>query len=111
LGRRVERRAHKRHRIACPVRIAGGEGGSVGAAKAENISDGGLLVPVASEAALPRGAVIQVEFAVPRSTPNTFLYEQFSAAASVVRRGRTKRSGLRNVALKFEPPMDLGLEV
>ena len=106
-----ERRKHKRHDLACPVRFAGDEAEAPARIKGINISDGGILFPLPGQAAPDVGAQVQVDFSVPRSTPNTFLMEEFSSKAIVV---RTEPGGGRRpvrVALRFEQPMDLGIEV
>ncbi len=106
-----ERRKHKRHELACPVWLAGDEADEPGKSKSINISDGGLLMP-APEGADPKvGSRVHIDFSIPRTTPNTMLMEDISSRAVVV---RTEPAGGRRpvrVALRFEQPMDLGIEV
>lgn len=106
-----ERRRHKRYEVACPVSLAGDEADAPARSKGINISDGGILFPLRGKTLPGVGARVHVGFSIPRSTPNTFLMEEFSSKAIVV---RTEPAGGRRparVALRFEQPMDLGIEV
>jgi hypothetical protein len=51
-----------------------------------------------------------LKLSVPRSTPNTFLMQPFTAKAIVVRHDQSD-DGAGRVAVRFEPPLDLDLEV
>ena len=76
-----------------------------------NISDGGMLVPLPADAAPTPGTRVELDFSVPRSTPNTFLFERLSAKAFVVRNQPSGTDHECHVAVRFERPLDLGLEV
>jgi c-di-GMP-binding flagellar brake protein YcgR len=109
-ARGEERREHKRQEVACPLWLNGGEGKAVLRGRTTNVSNGGVLVPIASGDSPVAGEVVHVKFSVPRSTPNTFLYEEFASPAVVVRCERKSEDRVPCVALRFEQPMDLGLE-
>jgi len=106
-----ERRRHKRHELACPVSLAGEDAQAPAKTKGINISDGGILFPLPRQAVPDVGAKVHVDFSVPRSTPNTFLMEEFSSRAVVVRSEPGGGKVPARIALEFERPMDLGIEV
>jgi hypothetical protein len=106
-----ERRKHKRHRLDCPVRLDRPGGKPGGKSRTINVSDGGTLLPAPEGFDPAVGQRVTVHFSVPRQTPNTFLLEQFEAPASIVRAETPKRGARGQVALKFDSPLDLGLEV
>ena len=107
---RHERRRYKRLPLACPVSLNDAGGEPVGQSRGLNISDGGMLLPLPPERAPEAGSQVRATFSVPRSTPNTFLLEEFSCKAFVVRQEPENERSCQ-VALRFEPPLDLGLEV
>jgi len=109
--RYYERRKHKRHELECPVELSDGAGKVLAKARGVNISDGGMLLPVASEALPKRGARVHLDFSIPRSTPNTFLMEEFACKAFVIREESPDGRRPAHVAVEFERPMDLGIEV
>ena len=51
-----------------------------------------------------------ISFAVPRSTANTYMLEDFSAQARVLRHQPLRNADLAGVAVQFVQPIDLGLE-
>ena len=106
-----ERRRHKRQPLACPISLTADDGQELAKARTLNISDGGTLLPVPSDAAPPDGARVRVSFSVPRQTANTYMLEDFACGASVVRRQPAESEDERRVALQFEQPLNLGLEV
>lgn len=106
----IERRQHPRHSLSCPARLVDETGRHLASGKTVNISDGGLLMPIAPEAAPQPGQQLDLKLSVPRSTPNTFLMQTFIAKAIVVRHDQSD-DGTGRVAVRFEPPLDLDLEV
>jgi hypothetical protein len=54
---------------------------------------------------------VRVVLAVPRSTPNTYMLEEVSCEATVVRHQPLEDNSVVGVAIRFQPPQDLGLEV
>jgi len=105
-----ERRQYKRHPLGCPAHLADETGTCLVAGKTVNISDGGLLMPVAPEAAPKPGRRLSLKLSVPRSTPNTFLMEPIAGEGIVVRHAPAD-DGAYYVAVRFEPPLTLDLEV
>jgi len=105
-----ERRKHKRQELACPMAMSDRAGQCVARGRTANISDGGALVPIVSGDTPGEGQVVEVRFSVPRSTPNTFLYEEFTSPARVVRRKRRSRSRPACIAIQFHKPLELDLE-
>jgi len=106
----IERRQHTRHPLSCPARLVDETGALLASGKTVNISDGGLLVPTRPEAALHPGQLLDVKLSIPRSTPNTFLMQAFTAKAIVVRHDQSD-DGAGRVAIRFERPIDLDIEV
>ena len=106
----IERRQHIRHPLSCPARLIDETGKLLASGKTVNVSDGGLLVPARPEAACQPGQHLDVKLSIPRSTPNTFLMQAFTAKAIVVRHDQTD-DGAGRVAIRFEHPIDLDIEV
>lgn len=105
-----ERRQCKRYALSCPVRLAA-NGQPLATSRATNVSDGGLyvVVPIAH---LPRGqAKLAVTLSLPRSTPNTFMFEDVQAEAEIIRQQPMKDDSMAGMALRFTQPLDLGIEV
>ncbi len=105
-----ERRQYKRHPLGCPAHLADEAGTCLVAGKTINISDGGLLMPVPAKAAPKPGRLLSLKLSVPRSTPNTFLMEPIAGKAIIVRHEPADNGACR-VAVRFEPPLTLDLEV
>jgi hypothetical protein len=106
----IERRRHTRHGLGCPARLVDETGRHLASGKTVDISDGGLLMPVPPEATASPGQHLDVKLSVPRSTPNTFLMQGFAAKAIVVRYDQSA-DGAGRVAVRFENPIDLDLDV
>jgi c-di-GMP-binding flagellar brake protein YcgR len=106
----IERRQHTRHPLGCPARLVDETGRHLASGKTVDISDGGLLMPVAPGADANPGQHLDVKLSVPRSTPNTFLMQGFAAKAIVVRHDQSA-DGAGRVAVRFEHPIDLDLDV
>ena len=106
----IERRQYTRHGLSCPARLVDETGSHLASGKTVNISDGGLLMPIGPEAAPQPGEQLDVKLSVPRSTPNTFLMQGFTAKAIVVRHDQSD-DGAGRVAVRFEPPLELDLDV
>ena len=106
----IERRQHTRLPLPCPARLVDETGRHLASGKTVNISDGGLLMPIEPDAAPQPGQQLDLKLSVPRSTPNTFLMQAFTAKAIVVRHDQSD-DGAGRVAVRFEPPLDLDLEV
>jgi len=106
-----ERRAHKRHPISCPVVIADQQGNELFKSKTFNISNGGALFSVPIERTIPLGKSVRLNIRIPRSTPNTFMYEEIASDAQVVRHEPMVDVSQAATAVKFLKPLNLSLEV
>ncbi len=106
----IERRQYPRHGLSCPARLVDEAGRHLASGKTVNISDGGLLMPAEPKATPLPGQHLDVKLSIPRSTPNTFLMQAFTAKAIVVRHDQSD-DGAGRVAVRFEHPIDLDLEV
>lgn len=107
---RPERRRHKRQRLACPIRLSTEEGRVLARTRTMDISDGGLLLPLPDGTALAVGSRVRADFSVPRSTANTYLLEDFSSDAAVVRQQAPAIAHPCHIALQFHSALNLGLE-
>ena len=110
-GKTVERREHKRHDLGCPIRFFDRGGVEITHAKTANISDGGAFVPVAIRFLTEIGRQVNVAFSLPRSTPNTYMLEDFASEAKIVRQTAMQRADYAGIALEFAEPLELGIEV
>ena len=105
---REERRAHVRLNLTCPIVVIDSEGRELVRTQTLNISNGGLLLAPA-EKPIDRGQSVQVNLRVPRSTENTFMFEDVSTVAKVLRHQRI--NGGDAPAMAFVQPVELDLEV
>jgi len=106
-----ERRKHKRFDMECPCRVTDGAGRLLAQSRGINISDGGMLLAMEDGQPPKHGARVHLDFSVPRSTPNTFLMEEFACKAFVVREEPGADDCPVRVAVEFHRPMDLEIEV
>lgn len=107
---RVERRNHKRHPLPCPARLVDETGTYLASGKTVNISDGGLLMPFRLDALTEAGTQVDVKLSIPRTTPNTCLMQPFKTQAYIVR-SEADDEGNCHIAVRFQTPIDLDLEV
>jgi len=106
-----ERRAHKRYELRCPVTVAGARSPEPLEAWTVNLSDGGALMSLPPGPELRPGQALRLNLRVPRTTPNTYMLEEFSSPAYVVRRPAGEETADRAVAVRFVPALKLELEV
>ena len=106
-----ERRRHKRHEVRCPIRLCGEDGYVLVQAHTANVSDGGAFCVTGLDGLPPVGAVAPVEFALPRTTPNTRMLEDVSCTARVVRHQMPVDGRLAGAGIQFAEPLDLMIEV
>jgi len=106
-----ERREHKRYDLPCPIVVSDAQGNELARQKTCNVSNGGAFLPVPAESAPSRNSPLKVNISVPRSTPNTYMLEQFAAGAKVVRIEELSGDALSGVAIEFTSPLELTLEV
>ena len=106
-----ERRSHVRVPLPCVTAIFDRAGRALARSRTKDLSNGGafLHVPVTS---LPEvGARINVTISVPRTTTNSRLLEDFAASARVVRHAPAGAADLSGMAIEFETPLNMMLEV
>ncbi len=105
-----ERRRHKRHALPCPVWLLSDDGATV-TGKSINISDGGVLVTLSQPSPPVDGSWVGINLCVPRATPNTYMLEEFTTRARVIRRQVIPDGAMAAVGLEFARPLELVLEV
>ncbi len=105
-----ERRAHRRFDLACPVVVTDNAGNKLLDTKTLNLSDGGALLTVPTKQTIGLGQYVHVDVRLPRSTPNTFMFENISSDASILRHEPMKEHSSVATALTFTKPMKLSLE-
>ena len=107
----VERRQYERFGIPCPSKVTLGAGKELPGCHAVNVSDGGILLEVPPEALPDRDSIVKLTFSVPRSTPNTYMLEDFTTTAKVIRHQVSAENGRAGVALQFSYPLQLAINV
>ena len=96
----TERRAYKRFAMPCPSQVANPDAAESVKGKALNVSDGGMFLAMPVRDLPPQDTTVRVRFSVPRSTPNTYMLEDFACKAQVVRHEALTDDSLAGVALK-----------
>jgi len=107
----AERRASPRMALCCPVSLYDPAGELLVQSRTVNISDGGLLVSVPVKTLGQLAESANVAFSVPRSTPTTYMLEDFACAARVLRHQPMVDDQFAGVALVFEESQQLSLAV
>ncbi len=105
------RRANKRFDLACPVVVTDSAGVEVFRTRTMNISDGGMLLTAPISQTVPLGESVSAEIRLPRSTKNTFMFEDVCSEARVVRHQPMIDHDQSATAFQFAEPLKLGLEV
>jgi len=106
-----EQRKHERVELACPITVYDSAGEVLAKSKTLDISDGGALVSLPVESLPKIGLKANVTFSVPRSTPTTYMLEDFACRAEVVRHQPLIESNFAGLALRFDQAQELGLVV
>ena len=106
----TERRRHRRFDVACPTVLSGPQSGDAKGTSV-NVSDGGMLLAMPASTLPETGEEVELQFRVPRRTPNTYLLEAFTCRARVVHHRGTPGSPDPAVGLQFHDPLDLQIEV
>ena len=77
------------------------------------MSDGGALLQAPADQELAPGEPVKLLLRVPRSTPNTYMLEDFSSGANVVRRQPAADAAGpgQYLAVRFSEPLSLELAV
>jgi c-di-GMP-binding flagellar brake protein YcgR len=107
----AERRKHKRSDLACPAAVKLHDGEPAVRGRTINLSDGGCLVSLPLPRLPPFGEKVRIRLAVPRTTPNTHMLEEFACEARVIRQEPMREEQLAAVALRFDHPVPFVLEV
>jgi c-di-GMP-binding flagellar brake protein YcgR len=109
----AERRKYKRHRLACVVALHRHSAGEAVKSKTLDVSDGGamLTIPIKNVSVPKVNERVRVVLALPRSTPNTFMIEEVTCEARVIRHQPMEDDDVVGVALQFSAAQNLGLEV
>ncbi|MDY7009525.1 MAG: PilZ domain-containing protein [Planctomycetota bacterium] len=105
-----ERRACKRFDLTCPIVVTDSEGNELLKTKTLNISDGGALLTAPIGQTIPLRQRVRVDMRLPRSTENTFMYEDISTEAGILRHQPMKDYDNLATALTFTNPLKLQLE-
>ena len=108
--RGIERRRHKRFALGCPITLADAEGTEGLKSKTVNVCDGGAFLAVPAKVVPPKDRKLTVRLLVPRTTPNTYLLEEFTSEAHVVRHDMLEDNASVGLALRFTQPLTLDLE-
>ena len=106
-----ERRQYERSDLGCPVSVSTDGSAPSARGRTLNISDGGMLFSMPVDAMPHLRQKVHVRVAVPRTTPNTHMFEDFQLDATVVRHQTMADSDLADVAVQFTEVADLNLEV
>ena len=107
----IDRRKHKRHRVACAASIHRSAVAEPVTSKTIDVSDGGAMLAIPVKVVPRLSERVKVVLALPRSTPNTYMVEEISLDALVIRHQPMEADDVVGVALQFQMPKDLGLEV
>jgi hypothetical protein len=101
----VEKRMHQRFELSCPIVITDSKGKKLLRTQTLNISDGGAMV--ADRGSFDVGDSLMAQLKIPRSTVNTFLMEDVSARARIIRHETI--AAHNGMAVAFIEPLDLNL--
>lgn len=109
--RHRERRLHTRVELSCPLEVADRHGRELFRIRTMNVSNGGLYLetPVSN---LPEDDLpdeVQLRLSIPRSTPNTFMLEDFTIPARILRSEPLAEGNEAGIAIQFAQPLALHL--
>jgi len=110
-GNGIERRQSIRLEVPCPWVMRDPQGQMVAKGRSINVGNGGMFLPMRVESLPPPQTPVTISFAVPRTTPNTYMLEDFSAQARILRHQPLVNESMAGVAVQFAKPINLGLEV
>ncbi len=105
-----ERRAYRRFDLTCPVVVTDNAGKELLRTKTLNLSNGGALLTIPAKQTIPLGQPVHIDVRLGRSTANTFMLENISTAASILRHEPMQDHSSVATALTFTKSMKLGLE-
>jgi len=104
-----ERRKHSRQELPCPITLHC-DGQTPCRSTAFNISNGGVFLTLPTAALPQRECEVEILFSVPRSTPNTYMLEEFTCKAKVIRHQPLADDAQAGLALQFLSPQPLMLD-
>jgi len=104
-----ERRNHGRYNVGCPVSVSTDGSRLHAKGRALNISDSGALLAMPVDTVPRLRQKVQMRVSVPRTTPNTHMFEDFQLDATVVRHHPMVDNSLAGVAMKFTEMAELNL--
>ena len=104
-----EHRQHPRFDLACPIYLHNEAGQLVANTRTVNVSDGGILVPIPHDSALPEGSVLLVRLNVPASATCKGDAREISCRAKILRYQDTDDSSSILSAMAFLQPIQLDL--
>lgn len=107
--RNSERRRHKRCDLSCPVTLSCDAIQNKVKGKTLNVSDGGVLVSL--EMPCEAGQAVEVKISLPRTTPSTHMFEEFTSKARIIRHQPADGEKGSIVAMKFTDPLAFNIEV
>ena len=102
-----ERRKHRRFDLEYDIQIVGDDGGTVITAMTNNISEGGLRVPLPKDSLPECGSEVQVKLTVRRT--NTGQVDLCTGRGEVIRHTTEDEYGSAELVLKFDDPIGLQL--
>ena len=105
-----ERRAYMRFDLTCPVVVTDSAGNELLRTKTLNLSNGGMLLTAPIGDTIPLDQPVHLDVHLRRSTANTFMFENVSADANILRHEPMQDHSSVATAMKFAKPMKLGLE-
>lgn len=97
--------------MGCPVSVSLDDDSPYYEGKTLNISDGGMLLSVPVDSVPSIDHKVHMRVAVPRTTPNTRMLEDFQLDAVVVRHHPMTDNSMAAVAFRFAESADMNLEV
>ncbi len=107
----AERRDNKRANLSCAVKLLDRAGQLMAESKTVNISDGGLMVTLPVDSLPSIGTRVNLEVALPRSTPSSFMLEKLTTQARVLRHQPMIDDRFAGAALRFAKSLKLTLDV
>lgn len=109
--RPLDRRRHLRRPLACQIILFDDGTDPPLRTHTLNVSDGGVYLSVPTRNVPEQGRQMSLKLLVPRSTPNTYMLEEFNAPAKIVRHDMLLDNTQVGVAVQFLQQVNLALDV
>lgn len=103
-----ERREHQRFNLEYTIQVISDTGDMVLTALTTDVSDGGVRMPMPSQAVPDTGEDIQVNLTIRRN--DTGEVEMYTGLGKVLRQSQPDENGMSEVAMQFHAPMELRLD-